>query len=164
MSRDTTKPTKWLVRPVKTQISLGVRPVWSVFAVCMKKHWVLSCPLSAQRMLWSGWADAQADLSLRCAHMPFCCFCHAPAQILLRTVSFAKKSNKQKKYGKVKQNKGFNIFFFPVKLFLCYLVSIDEKVILIYSWKLCHAGRFQNVRWDFLWHWNDALTNGPIMR
>ena len=24
-----TKPTKWPVRPVKTQISLGIRPVWS---------------------------------------------------------------------------------------------------------------------------------------
>ena len=24
-----TKPTKWYVRPAKTQISLGIRPVWS---------------------------------------------------------------------------------------------------------------------------------------
>ena len=39
-----------------------------VFAVCMKKAWVLSYPLSAQRRLRSDWADAQADLSLRCAH------------------------------------------------------------------------------------------------
>ena len=39
-----------------------------VFAVCMKKAWVLSYPLSAQRSLWSDWADAQADLSLRWAH------------------------------------------------------------------------------------------------
>ena len=29
MSRDMTKPTKWHVRPVKTQISLVIRPVWS---------------------------------------------------------------------------------------------------------------------------------------
>ena len=36
-----------------------------VFAVCMKKHWVLSYPLSVQRRLWSNWADSQADLSLR---------------------------------------------------------------------------------------------------
>ena len=28
-----TKPTKWSVRPVKTRISLGICPVWSVFAV-----------------------------------------------------------------------------------------------------------------------------------
>ena len=38
-----------------------------VFAVRMKKHWILSCPLSAQRRLWSDWADTQADLSLRWA-------------------------------------------------------------------------------------------------
>ena len=38
------------------------------FAVRMKKGWVLSYPLSAQRRLWSDWADAQADLSLRWAH------------------------------------------------------------------------------------------------
>ena len=44
------------------------------FAVCMKEDWVLSYPLSAQRRLWSDWADAQADLSLRWAHMPFCWF------------------------------------------------------------------------------------------
>ena len=29
MSRLMTKPTKWYVRPAKTQISLGIRPVWS---------------------------------------------------------------------------------------------------------------------------------------
>ena len=28
MSRLMTKPTKWHVRPAKTQISLGIRPVW----------------------------------------------------------------------------------------------------------------------------------------
>ena len=49
MSRHMTKPTKWLVHPVKTQISLGYRPVWSVFPVCMKKALVLSYPLSIQR-------------------------------------------------------------------------------------------------------------------
>ena len=31
-----------------------------VFAVRMKKAWVLSYPLSAQRRLWSDWTDAQA--------------------------------------------------------------------------------------------------------
>ena len=42
-----------------------------VFAVRMKKAWVLSYPLGAQRRLWSDWADAQADLSLRWAHSHF---------------------------------------------------------------------------------------------
>ena len=39
-----------------------------VFGVRMKKDWVFSYPLSAQRRLWSDWADAQADLNLRWAH------------------------------------------------------------------------------------------------
>ena len=59
------KTNKVSVRSAKTQISLGICWVWSVFAVCMKKPWVLSYPLSAQRRLWSDWADAQADMSLR---------------------------------------------------------------------------------------------------
>ena len=42
-----------------------------VFAVRMKKAWVISYPLSAQRRLWSDWADAQADLSLRRVHSHF---------------------------------------------------------------------------------------------
>ena len=42
-----------------------------VFAVRMKKAWVLNYPLSAQRRLRSDWADAQADLSLRWAHTHF---------------------------------------------------------------------------------------------
>ena len=36
-----------------------------VFAVRMKKAWVLSYPLSGQRRLLSDWANAQADLSVR---------------------------------------------------------------------------------------------------
>ena len=42
-----------------------------VFAVRMKKSQVLSYPLSAQRRLWSDWADAQADLSLCWAQSHF---------------------------------------------------------------------------------------------
>ena len=52
-----------------------------VFAVRMKKAWVLSYPLSVKRRLWSDWADAQPNLSLRWAHMPLCWFCHEAAQI-----------------------------------------------------------------------------------
>ena len=36
-SRLMSKPTKWHVHPAKTQISLGIHPVWSVFIVRMKK-------------------------------------------------------------------------------------------------------------------------------
>ena len=45
-----------------------------VFAVHLKKAWVLGYPLSTQRRLWSDWADAQADLSLRWAHSHFVSF------------------------------------------------------------------------------------------
>ena len=34
MSRIVIKPTKWHVRPVKTQISLGIRPVRSKSSLC----------------------------------------------------------------------------------------------------------------------------------
>ena len=36
-----------------------------------------------QRRLWSDWADAQADLSLCWAHMPFCWFCHEAAHFII---------------------------------------------------------------------------------
>ena len=51
-----------------------------VFAVCMKKAWAFNYPLSTPQRLWSDWA-AQADLSLRWLHMPFCWFCHALTHI-----------------------------------------------------------------------------------
>ena len=55
------------VRPAKTQMSLGIRPVWSVFAVRMKKPWVLSYPLRPAKTQIS-WASAQSDQSIRCPH------------------------------------------------------------------------------------------------
>ena len=42
-----------------------------VVPVRMKKAWVLSYPLSAQRRLWSDWADVQADMSLGWVHTHF---------------------------------------------------------------------------------------------
>ena len=65
------------VRPAKTQISLGNRPVWSESSLCAQ--WEAKDPSflhvysedSDQTGLWSDWADAQADLSLRWAHTHF---------------------------------------------------------------------------------------------
>ena len=42
MSRRMTKPTKWPVRSAKTQISLGICPVWSVSSLCAQ--WVAKDP------------------------------------------------------------------------------------------------------------------------
>ena len=62
-----------------------------VFAVRMNKPWAWSYPLSAQRRLWSDWSSAaQADLSLRWAHMSFCWFCHAVAQMWNSTAMASK--------------------------------------------------------------------------
>ena len=75
-----TKPTKWHVHPAKTPISLGICPVWSESSLSAWRklgslaiHW-------AHSEDWSDWADAQADLSHRWVHMPFCWFCHKAAQ------------------------------------------------------------------------------------
>ena len=42
-SRRMTKPTKWPVRPEKTKISLGIRPVWSESLLCAQ--WVAKDPM-----------------------------------------------------------------------------------------------------------------------
>ena len=81
MSCPMTKPTKWPLCQTQTQISLGIRPVWSVFTVRIKKHWVLNYPLSTLWRLWSDWANAQADLSLCWTQRSFCWFCHEAAQM-----------------------------------------------------------------------------------
>ena len=93
------KTNKWFVHLTKSQISLGVRPLWSDCSheeslgpklpiehtpkTLVKAH-SENPDQSAQRRLWSDWANAQADLSLRWAHMPFCWFCHEAAHIFLK--------------------------------------------------------------------------------
>ena len=57
------------MRPAKTQISLGILPVWSESSLSAWRKFGSS--LSAQRSLWSDWMDVQADLSLRWAHSHF---------------------------------------------------------------------------------------------
>ena len=65
------KTNKMSVRQAKTQISLGIRPVWSESLLSawrnlgsLVTHW-------AHSEDWSDWADAQADLSLHWAHSHF---------------------------------------------------------------------------------------------
>ena len=81
MRQSMTKPTKSSVRQAKTQINLGIHPVWSVFTVHMKKSRVHSYPLSVQQRLIS--------LSHRWVQRSFFCFamrrlkCHFPWQTCL---------------------------------------------------------------------------------
>ena len=59
-----TKPTKWHVRPVKTQISLGICPVWSESSQCAQ--WVAKDPMflyadsedSDQTGRMPGWSES----------------------------------------------------------------------------------------------------------
>ena len=69
-----TKPTKWHVRPAKTQVSLGIRPVWLESSLSawgklgsLATHW-------AHSEDWSVWAVAQADLSVCWVHSHFVSF------------------------------------------------------------------------------------------
>ena len=76
------KTNKVTVCPAKTQISLGIRPVWSVFAVSMKKAWVLCYPLSAQpRLIRLGECPGWPESSLGAQSL--CWFCHVTAHLLL---------------------------------------------------------------------------------
>ena len=74
--RDKTNKMTWA--PSEPRFSLGICTVWSVFTVHMTIPWLLSYPLSED---WSDWVDAQADLSLRWAHMSFRWFCLEVAQM-----------------------------------------------------------------------------------
>ena len=87
VSRLMTKQTKIACAPSEESDQPGhpSSPI-RVFAVRMKKAWVLSYQLSAQRRLWSDSADAQADLSLRWAHSQFVGF------VMRRLISFWRKS------------------------------------------------------------------------
>ena len=81
MSRDMTKPTKWLcalrrLRSAWASAQSADQPghppsLIRVFAVRMKKAWVLSYPQSAQRRLGLDWANSKVDPSLRWAHTHF---------------------------------------------------------------------------------------------
>ena len=79
LSRSTTKSRKWPVRPAKTQISLGIRPVWSEPSLSawrnlgsLNTHWAQSEGSDQTgrmpRLIWVRWA-----------HRPYCWFCHAAA-------------------------------------------------------------------------------------
>ena len=55
------KTNKMGVRPAKTQVSLGIRPVWSESSLCAQS-------VAKDPRFYRYWADAQAHLSLRWAH------------------------------------------------------------------------------------------------
>ena len=87
-----------------------------VFAVRMKKTWVLSYPLSAKRR--SDWVDAQAYLSLCWVHRSFCWFCHAVAHIQFDIVSQVILGNR---YWKVTYIINNSIAWYSTVTYKCYI-------------------------------------------
>ena len=80
MSRLMTKPTKWHVCPAKTQISLGIHPVWSESSLSAWRK--LGYPMGAQWRLirlggCPGWSESLLGAE------SFCWFCHEAAQLCL---------------------------------------------------------------------------------
>ena len=75
LSRDTAFPTRLHARPAKTQISLRIHVVWSASSQGTFGSQKSGASYGVQRGLWSACADAQADQSLRWAHIQSCCKC-----------------------------------------------------------------------------------------
>ena len=81
MSRDMTKPTKWHVRPAKTQISLGIHPVWSASSLCAQWPQV-SVMRTAKTLISLGGCPGWSESSLG-AHS-LCLFCHVAAHFFYK--------------------------------------------------------------------------------
>ena len=78
MSRLMTKPTKWPVRPAKTQISLGIRLVWSETSQCAQ--WVAEDPVfmrTAKTLIrlggCPGWSESSLVANLILLVLSWCC-------------------------------------------------------------------------------------------
>ena len=68
ISQRMTKPTKWHIRPAKTQVSLGFRPVWSESSLCAQ--WVAKDPsfLHANTLIRLGGCPGWSVFAWRTCH------------------------------------------------------------------------------------------------
>ena len=129
MSRSTTKQTKWPVRPVKTQICLGIRPVWS------------ESSLSAWRnfgSLVTHWVHSES-LSLHWAHRSFCQFWCAAAHMYVYWISNKQYLTPAWPWSDVWICCNFNdkIFFIP------FLKNNSLLIIMYANWPLTHSPRIE---------------------
>ena len=124
MSQCMTKPTKWHVRPAKTQICFGIRPVWSESSLSV---WRKLGPLATH---WEHSKDSDQTgrmsrlICLRWAHMPFCRFCHALAQICLVDEGVISSSCKLQLIKLITVS-----FILPVSCFFGYVISGHTFII-----------------------------------
>ena len=84
MSHRTTKPTKWHVRPAKTQISLSIRPVWWESSLCAPR--IAEDPRRLQAD--SEYSDQNGRMPrltwVFAGRLSFCWFCHAAAHMYIQ--------------------------------------------------------------------------------
>ena len=77
VSQHMTKPTKLHVHPAKTQINVGIHPVWSESSLCTQ--WVAKDPsflhVDCKDSDQTGWIPR--PIWVFTGHMSFCWFCHA---------------------------------------------------------------------------------------
>ena len=74
------KTNKMTVRPAKTQISLGIRPVWSESSLCVQ--WVAKDSEDSDQT-----GRMPRLICFRWAHRPYCWFCHVAAQMKRERIS-----------------------------------------------------------------------------
>ena len=85
------KPTKWYVCPAKTQISLGIRPVWSGSSLSAWRH------LGSLATHWAHSEDSDQTGRMLGAQ-PRCWFCYEVAQVFSLTCKcFPETHQKQKR-------------------------------------------------------------------
>ena len=86
MSQGITKPAIRLVQPAKTQISLHICAVWSVFDDCMYLLQLQGYSKRNKQEHLPYWVVVQADLSLCWSQRSYWRFCHALALITFLTL------------------------------------------------------------------------------
>ena len=77
------KTTKMTCEPSEISDQPGHPPILiRIFTMRSNGSYGPNLSSCGQRRLWSNWADAQTDLSLRWAHIPYCWFCHDVAHLI----------------------------------------------------------------------------------
>ena len=146
----------WHVRSMKTQISLRIRAVWSVFVVHMKKHSILGYPKCAEGRFRSDCANAQADLNLRWEHMSEGTFTDIVAQIwtscftmqILKGRTMFFEWCRQNNYCFKKENSiTYNNPFLPGSNLLFY----DFKRLVCDIWHICSQTLWYRTHFFTMW-------------
>ena len=134
-----TKRTKLSLRPVKTQISLGIHPVWSESLLSAWRNIGSSVTHWAHCKDWSDWVDAQADLSLRWVHRPFSWF--VMRRLKCQKHEAKPTTNNLQTCEQIEFSTKFSFFSYN------YSTRSDSLAAMWMSWQLSHKLKSRK------WHW-----------